>query len=76
MTSERTRRSVATLYPDWPQHASRTATRVIKKITQVHPRASVLNRMFTHHAFHAGEISQLLGVNHLPPIDLWARPSA
>jgi hypothetical protein len=50
-----------------------TATRVINDITQLHTRASVLNRLFTHDAFHAGEISQLLGVHHLPPIDLWAR---
>lgn len=26
-----------------------------------------------HDAFHAGEISQLLGVHDLPPIDLWVR---
>jgi uncharacterized damage-inducible protein DinB len=39
----------------------------------VHSRASVLNRMVTHDAFHGGEISQLLGLHHLPPIDLWIR---
>jgi hypothetical protein len=39
---------------------------------QVHSRISVLNRMCSHDAFHAGEISQLLGVHHLPAIDLWA----
>ena len=50
-----------------------TATREIGGGTQVHTRASVLNRLFTHDAFHAGEISQLLGVKDLPPIDLWAR---
>ena len=27
----------------------------------------------SHDAFHAGEISQLLGRHDLPPIDLWAR---
>ncbi len=42
-------------------------------VTQLHSRASVLNRMCTHDAFHAGEISQLLGLHHLPPIDLWVR---
>ena len=57
--------SVDTLYA--------TATREIGGGTQVHTRASVLNRLFTHDAFHAGEISQLLGVKDLPPIDLWAR---
>lgn len=42
---------------------------------QVHTRASVLNRLFTHDAFHAGEISQLLGLHGLPAIDLWAGTS-
>ena len=42
----------------------------------VHSRASVLNRMVTHDAFHGGEISQLLGLHHLPPIDLWIRQPA
>jgi uncharacterized damage-inducible protein DinB len=37
----------------------------------VHSRASVLNRMITHDAFHGGEISQLLGLHHLTPIDFW-----
>jgi uncharacterized damage-inducible protein DinB len=52
----------------------RTATRVrADGSTQLHSRASVLNRLFTHDAFHAGEISQLLGLHKLPPIDLWVR---
>ena len=42
---------------------------------QVHTRASVLNRLFTHDAFHAGEISQLLGLHGLQAIDLWAGTS-
>ena len=45
-------------------------------VTVSHTRASVLNRLFTHDAFHAGEISQLLGLHHLPEIDLWRRPRA
>ena len=44
--------------------------------TVSHTRSSVLNRLFTHDAFHAGEISQLLGLHHLPEIDLWRRPRA
>jgi len=51
----------------------RTAIREYNGSTQVHSRASVLNRMFSHDAFHAGEISQLLGVHRLPAIDLWSR---
>lgn len=38
----------------------------------VHTRASVLNRLFTHDAYHAGELSQTLGIHKLPQIDLWA----
>ncbi len=40
---------------------------------QWHTRGSILNRLMSHDAFHAGEISQLLGVYGLPAIDLWAR---
>jgi hypothetical protein len=40
---------------------------------QIHTRASVLNRLVSHDAFHGGEISQLLGRHGLPPIDLWRR---
>jgi hypothetical protein len=42
-------------------------------VVQHHTRASILNRLCSHDAFHAGEISQLLGVHGLPPIDLWRR---
>jgi uncharacterized damage-inducible protein DinB len=53
----------------------RTAIRVrADGVQQVHTRASVLDRLFSHDAFHAGEISQLLGLHGLPPIDLWVRP--
>ena len=38
---------------------------------QVHTRQSVLLRLITHEAFHAGEISQVLGVNGRTPLDLW-----
>jgi len=38
-----------------------------------HTRISILNRMFSHDAYHAGEISQLLGVARLPQVDLWAQ---
>ena len=36
-----------------------------------HTRISILNRMLSHDAYHAGEVSQLLGVAHLPAVDLW-----
>ena len=50
-----------------------TAAREMGEVRQIHTRASVLNRLCSHEAFHAGEISQLLGHHGLPPIDLWAR---
>ena len=51
----------------------RTANRMRDAVPQSHTRASVLNRLCSHDAFHAGEISQLLGRHDLPPIDLWVR---
>ncbi len=51
-----------------------TAERRYGDLVQVHTRASVLNRLFSNDAHHAGEISQLLGVDGLPEIDLWRRP--
>jgi uncharacterized damage-inducible protein DinB len=39
---------------------------------QVHTRGSVVQRMFSHEAYHCGELSQTLGIAGLPQIDLWA----
>jgi uncharacterized damage-inducible protein DinB len=39
---------------------------------QVHSRGSIIQRMFTHDAYHCGELSQTLGIAGLPQIDLWA----
>ena len=38
---------------------------------QVHTRSSILQRLLTHEAWHAGEMSQTLGIHGLPQIDLW-----
>ena len=38
---------------------------------QVHSRGSILQRLFTHDAYHCGELSQTLGIRRLPQIDLW-----
>jgi hypothetical protein len=38
---------------------------------QVHSRASILQRLLTHGAYHCGELSQTLGIHDLPQIDLW-----
>ncbi len=39
---------------------------------QIHTRASILQRVLTHDAYHCGELSQTLGIHGLPQIDLWA----
>ncbi len=38
---------------------------------QVHTRSSIVQRLFTHDAYHCGELSQTLGIAGLPQIDLW-----
>ncbi|MEO7118983.1 MAG: DinB family protein [Candidatus Limnocylindrales bacterium] len=38
---------------------------------QIHTRGSILQRIFSHEAYHCGELSQTLGVHGLPQIDLW-----
>jgi uncharacterized damage-inducible protein DinB len=38
---------------------------------QLHSRASILQRLLTHEAYHCGELSQTLGILGLPQIDLW-----
>src|ERR671919_351247 len=38
---------------------------------QMHTRASILQRLLTHEAYHCGELSQTLGIHGLPQIDLW-----
>jgi DinB superfamily len=38
---------------------------------QVHTRSSILQRLLTHEAWHAGELSQTLGIHGLPQPDLW-----
>jgi uncharacterized damage-inducible protein DinB len=38
---------------------------------QLHSRSSIVQRLMTHEAYHCGELSQTLGINELPQIDLW-----
>ena len=37
----------------------------------VHTRGSVIQRLYSHDAYHCGELSQTLGIVELPQIDLW-----
>ncbi len=61
-----------------PEMLTQTARRPVKAGVQVHTRQSVLWRMITHDAFHAGEISLALGSHGLGSdspngaIDLWS----
>ena len=38
---------------------------------QLHSRTSILQRLLTHDAYHVGELSQTLGIHHLPEIYIW-----
>lgn len=40
---------------------------------QLHTRGSILQRLLTHDAWHAAEVSDALAANKLPDIDLWRR---
>ena len=54
-----------------PEMLGEKVERVYGEERQVHSRASVLQRLFTHEAYHCGELSQTLGIHDLPQIDLW-----
>jgi uncharacterized damage-inducible protein DinB len=48
-----------------------TVIREYAGIRRPHTRQSILLRMLSHDAYHAGELSQTLGIHGLPQIDLW-----
>ena len=50
---------------------SETIERRYGDTVQVHTRGSILQRLFSHEAYHCGELSQTLGIAGLPQIDLW-----
>jgi uncharacterized damage-inducible protein DinB len=57
---------------DWtPEMLGREVERTYGDQRQVHSRASILQRLLTHEAYHCGELSQTLGIHGLPQIDLW-----
>jgi hypothetical protein len=50
----------------------RRAARDLRRAQPLHyTRTSVLQRMLSHEPYHAGELSQTLGIAGLPQIDLW-----
>jgi uncharacterized damage-inducible protein DinB len=54
------------LFEDYPPQAG--------KKTQIHTRQAVLVRLLSHDSYHAGELSQTLGIHGLTQIDLWRPP--
>jgi uncharacterized damage-inducible protein DinB len=54
-----------------PAMLEETVERLWGDQRQVHSRASIVQRLLTHDAFHCGELSQTLGIHGLPQIDLW-----
>jgi uncharacterized damage-inducible protein DinB len=54
-----------------PAMLEETVERLYGDQRQVHSRASILQRLLTHEAYHCGELSQTLGIHELPQIDLW-----
>jgi uncharacterized damage-inducible protein DinB len=54
-----------------PAMLDETVERVYGDQRQVHSRASIVQRLLTHEAYHCGELSQTLGIQGLPQIDLW-----
>jgi uncharacterized damage-inducible protein DinB len=69
---ESTWRIIAACLQRWtPEMLSEEFERQLGKKTQVHTRQSVVLRLLSHDAYHSGELSQTLGINGLPQIDLW-----
>ena len=71
-TLETTWRIVDNCLERWtPEMLSATFARMKSWGPQTHSRTSVLQRLFSHEAYHCGELSQTLGVAGLRQIDLW-----
>jgi uncharacterized damage-inducible protein DinB len=54
-----------------PDTLDGTIERRYADTVQIHSPASILQRLMTHEAYHCGELSQTLGIEGLPQIDLW-----
>jgi uncharacterized damage-inducible protein DinB len=54
-----------------PAMLGETVERIYQDRRQLHERTSIIQRLFTHEAYHCGELSQTLGIAGLPQIDLW-----
>lgn len=57
---------------EWtPEMLGEEVERFYGEERQHHSRASILQRLMTHEAYHGGEISQTLGLNGLDPVYIW-----
>ena len=54
-----------------PEDLGDTAKRTFKGVSRLHTKGAVLQRLFSHDAYHCGQLSQTLGIEGLPQIDLW-----
>jgi len=54
-----------------PDTLDEEVERVYGDTHQLHTRASILQRLLTHDAWHAAQISDALALHGLPDIDLW-----
>jgi uncharacterized damage-inducible protein DinB len=54
-----------------PETMAETITRSYGGNSRSDSRGSILQRLFSHDAYHCGELSQTLGILGLPQIDLW-----
>jgi len=69
---ESTWRVLASCLDRWtPDMLFERFERRVGEKTQIHARQSILMRLLSHDAYHCGELSQTLGIHHLPQIDLW-----
>ena len=72
MALETTWRIVDSCLDRWtPEMLADSFVRKFGSGRQVHTRREILQRMFSHDAYHCGELSQTLGIHGLPQIDLW-----
>ena len=53
------------------ERLAETVERTYAGSMQIHTRGSILQRLFSHEAYHCGELSQTLGIHGLVQIDLW-----
>ena len=54
-----------------PDDLNGTFERTFAGVVQVHSRASILQRILTHEAYHDGEVAIALGSNGLDPVYIW-----